>query len=115
MKKLIIGLLLLTGCSTAMKETPGAPESTTPKGVSAAPVVVPLNPLEPLEGETREAFLERQIAMVASEIMILEPKVIAASNSMDPKFVAENAKMRDQLFDLERKKASLELQLLSLP
>jgi hypothetical protein len=116
MKKLVIGLVLLTGCATVP-----APESTTAAEAPAtgaalpAPEVVPNNPLVPQEGETRQAFLERQIEQLSVEITHLEPKVIAAGNRVDPDGEVETKRLKKQLFALERQKANLELQLLSLP
>jgi TolA-binding protein len=113
MKKLVMGFLILSGCTSTT--TPEMDKSTTPQSVSEAPSHAPVNPIEPLDGETRQSFLERQISLVSSEISDLEPKMIATSVSMNPRSQSENTKLKEQLFALERKKASLELQLLSLP
>jgi hypothetical protein len=118
MKKLWIVLFILTGCATtSAPDVAKTPEAAPPVAGSAipAPEVVPNNPLEPKDGESREAFLQRQIDQLSVEITQLEPKVIAAGNRVDPDGEVETKRLKKQLFTLERQKASLELQLLSLP
>lgn len=115
MKKAAIVLFLLTGCATAPEETP-APKTDAPAAaVSGAAEPASPSPLQRKEGETPQAFIERQIAMLDGEIVKLEPSVIAAVNRVDPEGPIEAARLKKKLFALEREKANLELQLMSLP
>lgn len=120
MKKTIILLLILTGCTTqptsVQVENPSAnPVSAVMPTSKVAAAIEPAKILEPLEGETRQAFLERQIAQLDAEILKLEPQLISSSNILGPEGQSQTSKIKEQMSDLQRKKASLELQLMSLP
>ncbi len=111
MKKLLIVCWLIGGCSTLAPQPPVA-EPVAAESVSVTPVVDA--PVQELTVDQKISLMQKEIETIDKEIAVLEPQVIASSNRMDPQGIPETKVLKKKLFTLEQKKASLELQILTL-